>query len=99
MSFYQLKNILSSRRNADVQNQRRNSQSPPSNSKSKVTEVQASTRNETSGLDVGATRSKKIIIPEELFMKEGNDKGAMSESCQRLSGIVNEVNINRGADG
>lgn len=32
-------------------------------------------------------------------MKEGNDKGARSESCQRLSGIVNEVNINRGADG
>lgn len=31
-------------------------------------------------------------------MKEGNDKGARSESCQRLSGIVNEVNINRGAE-
>ena len=39
-----------------------------------------------------------ILILEELFMKEGNDEGARSESCQRLCGIVNEVNINRGTE-
>ncbi|KAK9183577.1 hypothetical protein WN944_026730 [Citrus x changshan-huyou] len=84
------------KRNAAVQNQRRNSQSPPSSSKSKATEVQAPTRNETPDLDIRATRNQKILIPEELSMKVGNEKGARSESCQRLRELASEVNINRG---
>lgn len=86
------------KRNAAVQNQRRNSQSPPSSSKSKATEVQAPTRNETPDLDIRATRNQKILIPEELSMKVGNEKGARSESCQRLRELASEVNINRGTE-
>lgn len=64
------------KKNVAVQDQRRNSQSPPSSSKSKATEVQAPTRNETPDLDIGATRNQKILIPEELSTKAGNEKGA-----------------------